>query len=211
MSEQLQFSGMPKPIVSAVSSSDHRDDWAHELLKSRTASPLDLFHAYANSNLDARLRDALLRHASLTTTDLCMALELWTGTLRDRALSVARDPGLLRHYGESHLPQDRAIVAMNPACPGDLVHRLSEDHDAGVRGSAAACPNLPTIRRVEMARRDPDPDVREYAHWLLTTKNGRAVAAGERYFDLSGEHGSDPENMGRIISFGMYDVSQPPV
>jgi hypothetical protein len=211
MGEQLRLNGMPEPHLTPWRSLEGTREQAQELLDDPHASALDLLDAFAWSTLDARQRDALLAHPAVTYHDLRMALDLWNGVLRNRALSVLADGSVLLQWADSPAPKVRAIVAMNPSCPADLALRLSNDPHSGVRGNAACAPNLPSKRRLALANRDPDPAVREFVLWFITTTCGRAVVAGERYTAMHHGNKSDPDDVARITSYRLGDEPRAPV
>lgn len=211
MDEQLRLGGMPAPRADAPPPPEGSAQDAQALLDNPDAAADDLLQAFTWSSLPARLRDTLLLHPAILHKDLERALDEWTGALRDRALAVTDDVLVLQKHAQSPSPHVRAIVAMNPACPADLALRLSEDPHPGVRGNAACCPNLPKAQRLALANRDPDPEVREFVHWLVTTTDGAELIAGARYTALrdAGEH--DAHSVGRIVSYGMGALGQAPV
>lgn len=200
---QLELEGMPRPNATPPPSQDAlRID---ALLDDPDATVEDLLSAFRVPGGDARKRDACLLHPSISRIDLVATITNWPEAVRDRALSVTDDISALSHWARSPSPFDRAIVAMNPRCPSELAIDLARDPHAGVRLNALCCPQLPKAMRTAMANRDPDPDVREFAHWLITTITGRDIIDGHRYATVSGR---DDQNAVRVITYG---ISREPI
>lgn len=207
---QLALDGMPEPIPLPHREPDLEDvdeQWVHGLLDDPDAAADDLLRAFAATAIAPRLRDAALLHPRLANLDLAPVLADWPQSRKDRAVSVTDSRTVLTQWAASPVPYDRAVVAMNPRCPADLARALADDLDPRVRVNAACCPQLERATRAAMANRDPDPGVRDFAHWLITTTAGRDFVAGHRYAQAPG-HAQGVAV--RVITYGIERTEQPP-
>jgi hypothetical protein len=184
---------------------------AHALLDDCDARPEQLLEAFATTGLDPLLRDQTLRHPRLTYEDLTTAMRYWPASLKERAMSVIDDVRILRDWATSPVPYERAVVAMNPHCPEAFAEELARDPHRGVRANAACAPALSRHSRARLALEDPDPEVRAFVHWLLTTPDGRKLTAGERYVSEEPWAGFPPGEQIRIITYEMPGTAIPPV
>lgn len=198
--EQLALDGMPEPVEVPECRRLIDVEWIEALLNDPDALPEDLLAAFRAHDVDPRQRDATLLHPRLAGFDLARAIVDWPESLRDRAVSVTDNRAVLEMWSRSPIPYERAVAAMNPHCPVDLAIALARDPEPGVRANAVCCPQLPRAERAGIANRDPDPDVREFTRWLMTTTRGRDILEGHRYAQAPG--GSDGV-VARVVTYGI--------
>jgi hypothetical protein len=198
--EQLALEGMPEPLELPERDPVIDEDWVQDLLDNPDAPVEELLTAFQISGIDPRLRDATLLHPRLASVDLATAISGWPESTRDRAVSVTDNRPLLEKWADSPIPFERAVVAMNPRCPADLASALASDPEPAVRANAVCCPQLPRPERAGIANRDPNPDVRDFTRWLMTTIRGRDILEGHRYAQAPGE--SDGV-VARVVTYGL--------
>lgn len=195
--------------------SRHREtrgpDAVQALLRDCDARPDELLDAFATTDLDPLVREQALRHPRVSHDDLTNALKHWPVTLKDRAMSLIDDVRILREWAQSPIPYERAVVAMNPHCPRELAEELAQDPHCGVRANAACAPSLSRRSRARLALQDPDPEVRSFVHWLVTTPDGRKLTAGERYVSEEPWAGFPSGRQIRIMTYEMTRTVIPPV
>lgn len=198
--EQLELAGMPGPVDSWSTALDADGVWVQVLLDDPDAAAEDLLRAFCSHEVNEQLRDSVLLHPRLAGYDLGQAMAAWPENTRDRAAAVTDDRTVIGRWATSRVPFDRAVAAMNPHCPGDIVLTLAQDTHPGVRANAVCNGNLPRKIRAGIANRDPDPDVRDFTRWIMTTTAGRNLIDGCRYTPT--DRDSD-ESLGRVIVYGM--------
>lgn len=181
---------------------------AEDLLADPESNPVDLLDVFADTGLDPQTRDATLMHPAVTSEEILLCFDRWPQALIDRAMSVTDDRALLERWMASPVPFERAVVAMNPHCPYDISILLAGDDHPAVRSNVACCPQLPSSLRAGIATQDPDPTVREFAHWLLTTTAGRDLIEGRRYAAIDARNDDTPN---RVIAYGISREVMPPV
>ena len=206
--EQLALEGMPEPLELPEGEPVMDEDWVQELLDNPDAPVEELLTAFQISGIDPRLRDATLLHPRLASVDLATAIGDWPESMRDRAVSITDNRPLLEQWAKSPIPYERAVVAMNPRCPADLASALASDPEPAVRANAVCCPQLPRPERAAIANRDPDPDVRGFTRWVLTTLKGQDFVAGHRYAQAPGKAEGV---VARVITYAITRDDQPPV
>lgn len=206
--EQLRLEGMPDPIQAPSVDDVVDDEWVQDLLDDPDARVEDLLRGFRSTAVEPRVRDATLLHPCIATVDMLQAIADWPPSVRARAASVTDNRALLERWARSPVPYERSVVAMNPHCPADLACRLAEDPEPAVRANVACCPQLPRATRAAMGNRDPNPDVREFTRWLMTTDAGRDFVAGHRYAQAPGEAEGV---VARVITYGIDHDLIPPV
>ncbi len=198
--EQLELAGMSLPTAHSTPAPETDEPWVQALLDDPDASPEDLLRAFCSHEVNDRLRDAALLHPRLAGYDLVRVMASWPANTRDRAASATDNRTVLERWATSPVPYERAVAALNPRCPADLVLALSQDPHPGVRANAISNGHLPKRIRAGRANRDPDPDVRGFALWLMTTTGGFNLLDGCRY--ALRDKDTD-EVIGRVIVHGM--------